>query len=114
MANDTGERESCEQGEGARSKCTPLAKRAGRFVLEKALCLFIAAKAKQTPAWAKSAILGAVLYYFSPVDLIPDKIPVYGKLDDYGVILAAIRVIYSQVTAEIRAEAARMMQEWFG
>jgi uncharacterized membrane protein YkvA (DUF1232 family) len=39
--------------------------------------------------WRKLAGLFAVLYFVSPVDAIPDFIPVFGWLDDLGVLSAA-------------------------
>jgi uncharacterized membrane protein YkvA (DUF1232 family) len=35
-------------------------------------------------------VLGALIYFFSPLDLIPDQIPVAGLLDDAAVLLAAL------------------------
>lgn len=54
-----------------------------------------------------------VAYAFSPIDLIPDPIPVLGYLDDLvliplGVALA-VRLIPPAVLSECRAEAARVM-----
>lgn len=43
----------------------------------------------QVATWRKLAGLLAVLYFVSPVDAIPDFIPVVGWLDDLGVLSAA-------------------------
>ena len=42
------------------------------------------------PAWAIAAIIGAIIYVVSPIDAVPDIIPVAGWLDDAGVVAAAI------------------------
>jgi uncharacterized membrane protein YkvA (DUF1232 family) len=45
-------------------------------------------------AWHKKAVVVAGLIYFiSPIDVIPDFIPVVGYLDDFGVILAVIKFL---------------------
>jgi uncharacterized membrane protein YkvA (DUF1232 family) len=43
----------------------------------------------RVPLWKKLAGLLAVLYFLSPVDAIPDFIPILGWLDDLGVLSAA-------------------------
>ena len=42
------------------------------------------------PAWAIAAIIGAIIYVVSPIDAVPDFIPVAGWLDDGAVVAAAI------------------------
>lgn len=39
------------------------------------------------------AVLGALIYFLSPVDLIPDILPVIGKLDDAAVIAIALQLV---------------------
>ena len=41
-------------------------------------------------AWAIVAIIGAIIYVVSPIDVVPDIIPVAGWLDDGAVVTAAI------------------------
>ncbi len=48
--------------------------------------LWEAFKSPDTPASAKAIIIGALLYAVSPLDLIPDVIPVLGLTDDVSVI----------------------------
>jgi uncharacterized membrane protein YkvA (DUF1232 family) len=45
--------------------------------------------------------LGAVVYVISPIDLIPDIIPVLGQLDDLGILMTALRVFNSIAPADI-------------
>lgn len=59
----------------------PLAK-----VWDKVTQLWEAFKSPETPASLKAIIIGGLIYMVSPVDLIPDVIPVAGLLDDVGVI----------------------------
>lgn len=71
--------------------------------------LYLAYRHPRTPLWAKFFLAGVVGYAFSPLDLIPDFIPLLGYLDDLvllpiGVALA-LRMIPPEVMAECRAKA---------
>ncbi|HEY5435188.1 MAG TPA: YkvA family protein, partial [Candidatus Limnocylindrales bacterium] len=48
------------------------------------------------------AVLGAAGYLVSPIDLVPDAIPVLGQLDDVAVVLAAIRLALAGLSPERR------------
>ncbi len=71
--------------------------------------LYLAARDPRTPWYAKAVAVLVTAYAFSPVDLIPDFIPVLGYLDDLllvplGVLLA-LRLIPANVIAESRARS---------
>jgi uncharacterized membrane protein YkvA (DUF1232 family) len=51
----------------------------------------------RVPTWKKLAGLLAVLYFLSPVDAIPDFLPILGWLDDLGVLSAAAFYMVRQV-----------------
>lgn len=73
------------------------------------LALWIAARDQRTPWYAK-AVAGAVAAYaVSPIDLIPDFVPVLGYLDDLVIvplgIALAIRLIPEDLLAEYRRAA---------
>jgi uncharacterized membrane protein YkvA (DUF1232 family) len=61
---------------------------------------------RRTPLAAKLLLGAAVFYLLSPVDLIPDFIPVIGHLDDLIVVpllvLAALALIPDDVVADCR------------
>jgi uncharacterized membrane protein YkvA (DUF1232 family) len=71
--------------------------------------LFLAWKDPATPWSARIIIAATIAYAVSPIDLIPDFIPVLGQLDDLvilpGLILLAIRLIPADVAARCRREA---------
>ena len=71
--------------------------------------VFIALKKKETPVLAKIIAGIVIVYALSPIDLIPDFIPVLGYLDDLiilpGLIFLMIRIIPHDVFTECRKEA---------
>jgi len=74
------------------------------------VALWLAARDPRVPWYAK-AVAGAVAAYaLSPIDLIPDFIPILGYLDDLIIvplgIWLAVRMIPSELMSEFRAEAA--------
>nr|WP_250808971.1 YkvA family protein [Neorhizobium tomejilense] len=75
------------------------------------LALWLAARDRRVP-WHAKLVSGAVAAYaLSPIDLIPDFIPVLGYLDDLlivplGIVLA-IRLVPAPLMSEFRAEAER-------
>jgi uncharacterized membrane protein YkvA (DUF1232 family) len=76
--------------------------------------LYLAYKDPRVPLYARVFAACVVAYAFSPLDLIPDPIPVLGYLDDLiliplGVILA-VRMIPPIVLAESRDHARSVMQ----
>jgi uncharacterized membrane protein YkvA (DUF1232 family) len=81
-----------------------------RTIKRDAHALYLAARDRRTPWYAKALAVCIAGYALSPIDLIPDFIPVLGYLDDALIvpigILVAIMLIPPQVMAESRAAAA--------
>lgn len=96
------------------NKVKNFALKAGREVIEKSLWLYYAAQEPGTPTWAKATIYGALAYFISPIDAIPDAVPVVGYSDDLGVLLAAIGTVSLYITAGVKDKAARKLATWFG
>lgn len=88
--------------------------KAGHKVVSKALELYYAGTAKETPLWAKTLIFGALGYFILPIDAIPDMIPVAGFTDDLTMLLGAITSVGAHMTPEHRAKAEETLQKWFG
>jgi uncharacterized membrane protein YkvA (DUF1232 family) len=75
--------------------------------------LYLACRDRRTPWYAKALALFVVAHTFSPIDLIPDFIPVLGYLDDLIItplgIWLALKMIPPEVMAEARQQAAKNM-----
>jgi len=89
-------------------------KQRSRRLKAETFALYLAARDPGTPWYAKLLVAGIVSYAFSPIDLIPDFVPVLGYLDDLiliprGIALA-IRLVPHSVLAECRARAQETIQ----
>jgi uncharacterized membrane protein YkvA (DUF1232 family) len=69
--------------------------------------LWFALRHPAAPGWLKLGSALIVLYVLSPIDLIPDPIPILGVLDDIVIVPLAIRWLLSRLPPELRNEAAR-------
>ena len=80
-----------------------------RKLKQEVYAIYLAARDPRTPWYAKTLIFFVVAHTFSPIDLIPDFIPVLGYLDDLiitpGGLWLAVRLIPPKVMAEARAAA---------
>ena len=72
--------------------------------------IYLAARDPRTPWYAKALALCVAGYALSPIDLIPDFVPVLGYLDELVIlplgILAVVKLIPPEVMAENRVAAA--------
>jgi len=91
-----------------RAKAGGWAERARRLRVE-LYALYLAARHPQTPWYAKLVVAGFVAYAVTPVDLVPDAIPILGIVDDLIfvplAIAAAVRFVPAAVLVECRALA---------
>ncbi len=87
----------------------------GAALRREAIALYLAAKDPRTPRLARIVVVATVAYALSPIDLIPDFIPVLGLLDDLLIIplgvAIAVRLIPPAVLAECRARAAALAEK---
>lgn len=61
------------------------------------------------PRWFKPAVLAVALYLFSPIDLLPEALPLIGVLDDLVVVPAALAFIARRLPPQLLAQF-RMQQ----
>src|SRR3954467_10834795 len=83
----------------------------GRRVKRDAFALWLAARDPRVPWYAKLLAGAGAAYALSPIDLIPDFVPILGYVDDLiivpaGIVLAT-RLIPDALMAEVRAAAAK-------
>jgi len=102
-------------GHGGRKERAMLARWQGwaRALKREVYALYLACKDPRVPWYARALAACVVAYAFSPIDLIPDFIPVLGYLDDLillplGIALV-IRLLPPGVLAECRAAAEQAM-----
>ena len=69
--------------------------------------LWVALRHPRAPLWLKLGSAGLVLYLISPVDLLPDVIPVLGLVDDLVLIPVAMRWMLNRLPAHLRDPAAK-------
>jgi uncharacterized membrane protein YkvA (DUF1232 family) len=81
-----------------------------RIIKRDAHAIYLAARDRRTPWYAKALALCVAGYALSPIDLIPDFIPVLGYLDDVILVplgvLAVLKLIPPEIMAEHRRTAA--------
>jgi uncharacterized membrane protein YkvA (DUF1232 family) len=66
--------------------------------------LWVALRHPEAPVWLKLGSAGLVLYLISPVDLLPDVIPVLGMVDDLVLIPLAMRWMLNRLPSHLRGE----------
>lgn len=95
-------------------KLARFAGRLGAPVVRQLYALYYLWKSPRTPKRTKMIILGALVYFFSPIDSIPDLLGPLGFSDD----IAVITLVYSQMkifmTEEIREQARAAADKLLG
>jgi uncharacterized membrane protein YkvA (DUF1232 family) len=69
------------------------------------LVVYFAARDPRTPWLARLLALGIAAYALSPIDLIPDFIPVVGYLDDLLIVPLGLMLVLRLLPAEVRMAA---------
>jgi len=73
---------------------------------EDALTAYYCAFDRKTPTHVRVALLAALAYFISPLDILPDFLPIVGLTDDAAVLAGAIKLVWDQIKPEHR-DAAR-------
>lgn len=94
-------------------KVKNVAKKAGLKVIYVALLLYYVMRAKSTSIADKALIGGALAYFVSPIDILPDFLPGVGFADDLVVLLFVLGLIKRNITDEIKSQAEIKLGEWF-
>jgi len=94
-------------------KISRIAKRAGAKLVYAALILYYTLQSDKVSNKDKAVIIGALGYMISPIDVIPDAIPIAGLTDDLAVLLYVLKKVWTGIDPEIIAQAKEKLSRWF-
>ena len=94
-------------------KISRIAKRAGSKLVYAALILYYTLQSDKVSKADKAIIIGALGYMISPIDVIPDAIPIAGLTDDLAVLLYVLKKVWTGIDPEIIAKAREKLSKWF-
>ena len=83
-----------------------------RALMIDALALWIAARDARTPPAARALALVVAAYAFSPIDLIPDIVPVLGLLDDLVLVPLGVMAVRALVPPPLMDEFRAAARAW--
>ena len=107
MATSDGERLKRDEAAVLRDFWRKLVRSAAQIPFaEDLLTAYYCAFDRRTPTHVRVALLGALLYFISPFDVLPDVLPIVGVTDDAAVVAGAIKLVWDQIKPEHR-DAAR-------
>ncbi len=94
-------------------KIAKIAKRAGAKLVYAALILYYTLQSDKVSKTDKAIIIGALGYMISPLDVIPDAIPIAGLTDDLAVLVFVLRKVWGSVEPDVKTKAEERLKKWF-
>ena len=94
-------------------KIQRIAKRAGAKLVYAALILYYTLESDKVSVKDKAIIIGALGYLISPLDVMPDAIPIAGLGDDLAVLIYVLHKIWGDVSEDIKKKAYDKLTAWF-
>lgn len=94
-------------------KISRIAKRAGSKLVYAALILYYTLQSDKVSKADKAIIIGALGYMISPLDVIPDAIPIAGLTDDLAVLLYVLKKVWTDIDPAIMDQAKKRLSKWF-
>ena len=94
-------------------KIQRIAQRAGSKLVYGSLLLYYTVQSDKVSRKDKAIIIGALGYLISPLDVMPDAIPIVGLADDMAVLVYVLKKVWSLVSDEAREKAKNKMLQWF-
>lgn len=94
-------------------KIARIAKGAGAKLVYAALILYYTLQSDKVSATNKAMIIGALGYLISPLDVVPDAIPIAGLADDLGVLIFVLKKVWTDVDPDIQVKARKRLSKWF-
>ena len=78
-----------------------------------ALILYYTLESDKVALKDKAMIIGALGYLISPLDVIPDAIPIAGLSDDLAVLLYVLHKVWGDVSEDAKQKAYAKLSKWF-
>ena len=94
-------------------KISRIAKRAGSKLVYAALILYYTLQSDRVSKTDKAIIIGALGYMISPLDVIPDAIPIAGLTDDFAVLMYVLKKVWTDIDPTIIEQAKEKLSKWF-
>ena len=94
-------------------KISRIARRAGSKLVYAALILYYTLQSDKISKADKAMIIGALGYMISPLDVLPDAIPIVGLTDDLAVLVYVLKKVWTEVDPEIQEKAKSKLSKWF-
>ena len=90
-------------------KISRIAKRAGAKLVYAALILYYTLQSDKVSKTDEAIIIGALGYMISPLDVIPDAIPIAGLTDDLAVLLYVLKKVWTDIDPAIMDQAKKRL-----
>ena len=94
-------------------KISRIARRAGSKLVYAALLLYYTLESDKISLKDKAIIIGALGYLISPLDVIPDAIPIAGLGDDLAVLIYVLNKVWGNVNEDVKAKSREKLIQWF-
>ena len=94
-------------------KIARIAKRAGSKLVYAALILYYTLQSDKVSAANKAMIIGALGYLISPLDVMPDAIPIAGLAADLGVLIFVLKKVWTDIDPSIQERSKEKLSKWF-
>lgn len=108
-----GPEDAAEKEARVRARFWPTVKKALRFIpfIDEVIAAYYAMLDPRTPAKSRLILIGALAYFVSPFDVVPDFLFAVGFVDDVSILLAALAAVRSSIREEHREAARRALAE---
>ena len=94
-------------------KIQRIAKRAGAKLVYAALILYYSVESDKVSIKDKAIIIEALGYLITPLDLVPDAIPLAGLGDDLTVLIYVLQKIWGNIDDDVKQKAKDKLSQWF-
>lgn len=94
-------------------KISHIAKRAGAKLMYAALILYYTLQNENVSVKDKAIIIGALGYLISPLDVVPDAIPIAGLGDDMAVLVYVLHKVLGNISDDVKKKAHDKLSKWF-